>query len=128
MNKLILKQACLIFDALSHPTRLRIVELLCEGEKTVTEIAMHLHLSQSSTSQHLAVLTRAGTLVVEPQGVSRFYRIRGPRIQRILDLITEFCEVHSLYGSVEEDEKEGIPSVFSHDTRRSPGPPGEAEQ
>jgi len=102
MNTLIRERASRIFAALSHATRLRIIEQLCTGEKTVNEIAADLHLGQSGTSQHLAVLTRAGLLAVEQHGVSRVYRLRGPRIQRILDLIAEFCEVHELYGSPEE--------------------------
>jgi ArsR family transcriptional regulator len=96
------ERAGLLFGALSHPTRLRIVELLSSGEKTVNEIAGALEISQSGTSQHLAILTRVGVLVVEPQGVTRHYRVRGPRIVRILGLIEEFCELHSLYGQAEE--------------------------
>jgi len=98
VNNLICDRASQLFASLSHPTRLRIVELLCTGERTVNEIAAELHLGQSGTSQHLAILTRAGVLMVEQRGVSRFYRVRGPRIQRILDLIVEFCQTHELYG------------------------------
>ena len=87
-----------LFAALAHPTRLRIVQLLDQGEKTVNDIAAALGLSQSGTSQHLAILTRAGVLVAEPQGAARLYRVRGPRIARILALIEEFCEAHELYG------------------------------
>ena len=85
-----------LFGALAHPARLRIAELLCHGEQTVNEIAAALDLSQSGTSQHLAILTRAGVLVVEPRGAARIYRVRGPRIARILTLIEEFCETHEL--------------------------------
>ncbi|MDX1933894.1 MAG: metalloregulator ArsR/SmtB family transcription factor [Capsulimonadales bacterium] len=95
------ERASLLFGALSHPTRLKIVELLSSGEKTVNEIAATLGISQSGASQHLSILTRSGVLVVEPQGVARYYRIRGPRIVRIMNLIEEFCEVHSLFGDPE---------------------------
>ena len=99
-----------VFAALSHPARLRIVELLCQDPHTVNEIAASLDLSQSGTSQHLAILTRAGILVVEPHGVSRSYRVRGPRIGRTLVLIEEFCEMHNLYALTDEfpcDEDDG---------------------
>ena len=95
-----------LFASLAHPARLRIVELLCQGEQTVNSIAAEIDLSQSGTSQHLAILTRAGVLVVEPQGAARIYRVRGPRIGRILALIKEFCETHELYGMAEEDREE----------------------
>ena len=109
-----------IFAALSHPARLRIVELLCQGQHTVNSIAAEIDLSQSGTSQHLAILTRAGVLVMEPHGAARLYRVRGPRIEQMLSLVREFCDAHSLYGLPDESheiqpETEGIaaPSAFS---------------
>ena len=51
-----------------------------------------------------AALTRAGILVVEHKGANRIYRVRGPRIARILALIEEFCTVHELYGLAAETE------------------------
>ncbi len=98
MDKRTRDRASLLFGALANPTRLRIVELLCGGERTVNDVAAALNLPQPSTSQHLAVLARAGVLAVEPRGASRIYRVRGPRIVRILALIEEFCAIHSLYG------------------------------
>lgn len=92
-----------LFAAMSHPTRLRIVELLSEGPRSVTDIADKLQVGQSGISQHLAILTRAGVLAVEPVGVVRLYRVRGPRIVKILNLIEEFCTVHNLYGRAEDE-------------------------
>ncbi|MGV3618925.1 MAG: ArsR/SmtB family transcription factor [Fimbriimonas sp.] len=97
------ERACDLFSALAHPIRMRIVEFLCDGERTVGEVATEMKIGQSGASQHLALLARAGVLVVEPRGTSRYYRVRGPRIGRILTLIEEFCHVHSLFGSSEED-------------------------
>jgi DNA-binding transcriptional ArsR family regulator len=104
LDNQIRERAAQLFAALSHPARLRIVELLFAGEKTVNEIAESLSLSQSGTSQHLAVLIRAGALAVEPHGTARVYRVRGPRIRRIFGLIEEFCQAHALYGVAEDEE------------------------
>lgn len=104
MDKQIRERATSLFAALAHPTRLRIVELLIDDGCTVNEIAAAVNSSQSGTSQHLAVLTRAGVLTVEPRGSSRTYRVRGPRIERIIALIEEFCRVHALYGPGVDDE------------------------
>jgi ArsR family transcriptional regulator len=98
MEALTRERAGHLFGALSNPTRLRIVELLRDGDRTVNEIAVALGISQSGASQHLAILTRAGVLVAAPRGSTRHYRVRGPRILRILDLIEEFCQVHGLSG------------------------------
>lgn len=103
MDALTRERAAQLFSALSHPTRLRIVELLEGQERTVNEIAELLAIGQSGASQHLAILARSGVLVVEPRGVARVYRVRGPRVGRILALIVEFCDVHKLYGANDAD-------------------------
>ncbi|MEO7716969.1 MAG: metalloregulator ArsR/SmtB family transcription factor [Capsulimonas sp.] len=103
-----LERASALFAALGHPTRLRIAEFLCEGPKSVNEVAAALDLAQSGTSQHLAILARAGVVKVEAHRSSRIYSVRGPRIGKILVLIEEFCSVHNLKGAtdIEEDGSE----------------------
>jgi DNA-binding transcriptional ArsR family regulator len=101
-----LERACLLFSALSNPVRLRIVELLKEGERTVGDIAEEVGIGQSGASQHLAVLYRAGILRSTSRGSSRYFRLRGPRIAGILCLITQFCEAHGLSGTDDVQEPE----------------------
>jgi len=93
-----------LFAALGHPTRVSIVELLAEHERTVGEVSAALEIGQSSASQHLAALLRAGALAVTQRGTSRHYRLRGPRILRVVDLISEFCDVQGLKGEPVEGE------------------------
>ncbi len=102
MNERTQERAGQLFLALSNPSRLRITELLCRNEMSVNDICAALSLGQSATSQNLATLTRAGILVVVQRGSTRIYKVRGPRIARILSLIEEFCQVHDLYGFPEE--------------------------
>jgi DNA-binding transcriptional ArsR family regulator len=83
-----------LFHALAHPTRLRIVEALTQQPRTVGDVAQMLGLHQSNTSQHLAILSRAGIIKVTPDGAARCYDLRGPRISRILALVNEFRQVH----------------------------------
>ena len=89
-----------LFSALSHPVRLRIVERLCHQSLTVGEVAAEMGIGLSGASQHLSQLARAGILRSEAHGTSRHYRVRGPRIEQILKLIFEFCQVHELYGAI----------------------------
>lgn len=74
------------------------VEILIKQEMSVGEISVALDLAQSSASQHLAALLRAGVLDVTPIKTSRLYRVRGPRIAKIIELIKEFCDVQGLKG------------------------------
>ena len=104
MNDRTRERASHLFFALSNPSRLRITELVCRNEMSVNEICSALSLGQSATSQNLAILTRAGVLVVEQKGANRIYRVRGPRIARILELIAEFCEMHELYDLADGPE------------------------
>ena len=48
------------FAALADPTRRKILAILAEGEKTVTQLAEPFDLTQPSISKHLKVLERAG--------------------------------------------------------------------
>jgi DNA-binding transcriptional ArsR family regulator len=125
MDRPVRERASALFGALAHPTRLRMVELLLDGEKTVNDVASTLAVLQSSASQHLAILTRAGVLAVEQRGIWRFYRVRGPRIGRILALIEEFCQAHSLYGPDEELDAE---ATTGHSHHGGPGSATESER
>jgi ArsR family transcriptional regulator len=69
---------------LGHPTRVRILEVLKEGERSVREIQAALNLNSSSTSQHLGALRKQGLLESRRQGTSVFYRVRDPRIFQLL--------------------------------------------
>jgi DNA-binding transcriptional ArsR family regulator len=62
-------------DALGHPTRRRVLELLRGGELTVAGLTRELPVSQSAVSQHLRVLTGAGLVDSRPSGTRRYYRV-----------------------------------------------------
>jgi DNA-binding transcriptional ArsR family regulator len=103
-------RASLLFAALGYPVRLRIVQALIEQPRSVGDVSIKLGILQSSASQHLSVLSRAGIVKKEQQGAQHVYSIRGPRIKLILQLIEEFCSVHGLYGDDpvdEADERQG---------------------
>ncbi|MGE0029410.1 MAG: ArsR/SmtB family transcription factor [Thermoleophilia bacterium] len=70
---------------LGHPVRVRIVELLRDGERSVGELQAHLNLDSSGTSQHLGVLRRQGVLETRKEGTSVYYRVRDPRTFQLID-------------------------------------------
>lgn len=69
-----------ILRLLANPKRLEIVDLLRDGERTVTEIAKAVGLTQAGTSQHLSVLRRGGVLAVRKDGNHVHYRLADPTI------------------------------------------------
>jgi ArsR family transcriptional regulator len=70
---------------LGHPVRVRIVELLRDGERSVGDLQAQLGLDSSGTSQHLGVLRRQGVLETHRVGTSVRYRVRDPRTFQLLD-------------------------------------------
>ncbi len=74
------------FRVLGHPARVRILELLRDGEMSVGQLQTALQLDSSGTSQHLGVLRRQGILESRKEGTSVFYRARDPRIFQLLEV------------------------------------------
>ncbi len=73
-----------LFKALAHPARIRVLELLAEGERPVGEIQPLVGIEASHLSQQLGVLRRAGLVVTRKAGSSVFYAIRDPLLVELL--------------------------------------------
>jgi DNA-binding transcriptional ArsR family regulator len=74
------------FRILGHPVRVRILELLKDGERTVGDLQNELQMDSSGTSQHLGVLRKHGILEGRRVGTSVFYTVRDPRIFQLLEV------------------------------------------
>lgn len=74
------------FRGLGDPTRLRILELLCEGERSVSELVNALGVAQSKVSNHLACLRWCGFVDTRRDHRVVFYRISDSRVEQLLDL------------------------------------------
>jgi ArsR family transcriptional regulator len=85
------------FKALGHPLRIRVLELLSERERTVSELLEHVDAEQPHLSQQLGVLRRGGFVVDRREGATVVYSLADPRIadllalarQMLVDLYTE---------------------------------------
>lgn len=83
-----------IFKALAHPTRLRILLLLREGELCVCEIVPALEMEQSNVSRHLAILKKEGILRSRKEGLKVIYSVNDSRIYDILDLSAKIMNAY----------------------------------
>jgi DNA-binding transcriptional ArsR family regulator len=77
-----------IFNALSDPVRLEIIEFLREGEKCVCEIIPHVNLIQPLVSRHLKILKDCGLVKDRKDGNRRLYSVTDPRIFEVVDAVT----------------------------------------
>ena len=67
-----------VLKALSHPTRLFIVDELSNGERCVCELTGMIGDDMSTVSKHLAVLKNAGIIADDKRGNQVFYSLRLP--------------------------------------------------
>jgi ArsR family transcriptional regulator len=74
------------FRVLGHPVRVRILELLRDGERTVGDLQLQLQMDSSGTSQHLGALRKQGILDSRREGTSVYYSVRDPRIFQLLEV------------------------------------------
>jgi ArsR family transcriptional regulator len=87
MDKLV-KFKAKIFNALSDPTRLEILEFLRTGEKCVCEIIPHVGLIQPVVSRHLKILKDCGLVKDRKDGTRRLYSITEFNTLDIIDAAT----------------------------------------
>ena len=70
-----------VFSALSDPTRRRVAEALCNGEKTLTDLARPFQMTMPAVMKHVAVLERSGVLRTEKRGRTRYCRLDPNRLK-----------------------------------------------
>ena len=73
-----------LFRVLGHPARVRILEILRDGERSVGALQLELGLDSGGTSQHLAALRRIGLVQPRRKGTNVFYRVDD---ERVFDLL-----------------------------------------
>ncbi len=74
-----------LFRVLGHPARVRILELLRDGERSVGALQAELGLDSGSTSQHLAALRGIGFVESRREGTSVFYRVDDEHVFELLE-------------------------------------------
>ena len=79
-------EMCQVF---SHPKRLEVINMLREGEMTVTELSQKLTLTVGNLSQHLSMMKERHILLSRKEGNMVYYRIANPKLIRCFDMMRE---------------------------------------
>lgn len=83
-----------IFQALAHPTRIAIVEVLRDGELPAGSIIERLGLEQANASQHLSILRAKQIVTSRKEGNQVFYSVRDPLLIEVLDIMRRYFQAH----------------------------------
>lgn len=77
---------------MSHPERLMMLCRMDEGEVSVGQLVELSGLSQSSVSQHLAMLRDEGVVSIRGEAQTRFYSLSDPVVSAIIHALCEVCD------------------------------------
>lgn len=78
---------------MSHPERLLMLCRMDEGEVSVTELVNLTGLSQSSVSQHLALLREETVVATRSEAQTRYYRLADPIVRGVIHTLCDLCPV-----------------------------------
>lgn len=79
-----------VFKALGHPSRLKMVESLFEGERCVCELQAIVGSDVSTVSKHLNILKEAGILQDERRGTNIYYSLRMKCVAGFIGCVNDF--------------------------------------
>lgn len=80
------------FKVLSEPTRLRILNALRKGERTVSDLADAAETSQANVSKHLGILRRHDLVTRRKEGLHTHYRLTDQAIFELCEIVCESLE------------------------------------
>ena len=100
------------FRALAHPGRIKILEILVRGDRSVQQLQEALDLGQPVVSQQLGVLRRQGIVTSRKEGLSVRYALRDPAIGDLLDVARRIFNNHLV-------DTQGMLSELRREARRA---------
>ena len=83
-----------IFQALAHPTRIAILEILRSEELSTRTIQERLGVEQANLSQHLAILRSRQLVTNRKEGNQVFYSVRNPVLIEVLDIMRRYFQAN----------------------------------
>lgn len=84
-----LEQAAECLRTVAHPHRLRMIQLMLDGEHTVGELAQACEIAPHMASEHLRLMKRCGLLVSDRDGRKTYYRVAEPHLASIMACVEE---------------------------------------
>ena len=102
------------FKTLGHPARIRILEVLREGERQVAELIPEVGIEPSHLSQQLGVMRRANLIQARKAGSNVYYSVGDPKIFELLEvakriITSSLADTHELLLQIAEPD--GSPEV-----------------
>ena len=88
MEEKVLELKAEILKALAQPTRLKILELLRNGERCICEIVPAINEEQSNISRHISLMQKSHLVTTRKDGVRLMVKVRDPKIFEILDKVS----------------------------------------
>ncbi len=110
-----------LFRTLGHPARVRLLELLGDGERSVGALQDALELDSSGASQHLSALRRQGLLESRKLGTSVFCRVKDRRTLKLLAIAREILMANL------EQSRILLGELDAETTGNPASPPGQAK-
>lgn len=104
------------FKILSHPSRIRVLELLSEGEQSVGDLLGAIGIEASNLSQHLAVIRRAGLVTARREGSVVYYSLVSDQIADLMSV------ARSILTSVLSEQAELLTTLRSDELSAQRGP------
>lgn len=74
------------FKTLGHPVRIRVLELLRDGERSVGDLLNEMKIESSHLSQQLGVLRRSNIVRTRKEGSTVFYSVSEPRLFTLMEV------------------------------------------
>jgi DNA-binding transcriptional ArsR family regulator len=78
-----------VCKTLANPWRLKLIELLRDGERPLRELVKDAGIPLANVSQHLNLMKAAGVVEVRREGSRSFYRLTNPKLLKAFDLMRE---------------------------------------
>ena len=100
MEERVLEMKAEVLKALAQPTRLKILELLRNGERCICEIVPAINGEQSNISRHISLMQKSHLVTTRKDGVKVMVKVKNPEIFNILDRVSRILKVQ-----FEEQEK-----------------------